>query len=419
MEGLFGEGRRESQVPCLEQVGGSDQGPRPRPCWSSSRSGHELDGAVDPFPAPVVVLPERAQGGDDPEPRIQLTRPVRPGQGGADVVDVAAQSRDPVERVGSEQVRLRLFRPFGKELGVAALEPFQLARCGGLLACKGPDGEQEPESTARARSRVGFDEGAIDEGCEEAENVATGQRGIAADRLDGSQPDGPREDGKAREEDSFVGHEQAMTPLKRGSKGVVVRPDRPTDRREQGHLLQCALELRRRIGPQQRRGQLDGKWQAIEAPADLRDRREIRGLGPEIRPGRTRAVGEQPHGVVLGTRRSIGRRRGRAGRSKRMDEIRQLAVDSERLAARRKHPKIGRRAHGGTDGVGGSRGHVLAVVEDEQHPTTGDDLRQCVGRRAVLWRRTTQGGQHDLGDERVFGDRRQVAESDLQAGRCA
>ena len=232
-------------------------------------------------------------------------------------------------------------------------------------------------------------------------------------------PTDPAKTERRAKSDSFVGHEQAMTPLQRASKGVVVRPDRPTDRREQGHLLECALELRRRIGPQQRRGQLDGKRQAIEAPADLRDRREIRGLWPEIRPGRTRAVGEQPYGVVLERRRPIRSRRGRDGRSKRVDEIRQLAVDSERLAARRKHPKIGRRAHRGTDGVRGSRGHVLAVVEDEQHPTTGDDLRQCVGRGAVLRRRTTQGGQHHLGDEGVFGDRREVAESDLQAGRCA
>ena len=134
-----------------------------------------------------------------------------------------------------------------------------------------------------------------------------------------------------------------------------------------------------RIRP--RRRQLDRQRDAVEMPANRRDRRGNAPVRRELRLRRARPRNEQPHGAVsqrvlrvLAALRRDGKRR---------HPVKPLALCSQRLAARRHHPRC---RVGAKQCLGHARRGVdemLAIVEHQQELLRGERVRDAFGRYNV------------------------------------
>jgi hypothetical protein len=167
---------------------------------------------------------------------------------------------------------------------------------------------------------------------------------------------------------------------------------------EQAPVVEPLGDLGGAHRPRARGGQLDAERQAVEPLADLGDDPAV---GVEVGTG----------GPARSTKSVRGVRR-----RQRRDRPDLLAVDAERLPARRQHDDPGALLDDAPGQPGGTVQHVLAVVQHEQQRPRGEVLDdrlldrrgvpllhlQRGGGRRVPRSRPRRGGQ--LGDPRAVGE---------------
>ena len=129
-----------------------------------------------------------------------------------------------------------------------------------------------------------------------------------------------------------------------------------------------------RLGREQlgaRGGKLDREREAVEADADLGDRRRVRVRDGEVGLHGAGALDEERDRLVLRERRDLGQMRG-VGQVERRHrelvlagEVHGDAARDEQLQLRRSREQVGER--------GRRLDEVLEVVEDEQQPLLGEE----------------------------------------------
>ena len=203
----------------------------------------------------------------------------------------------------------------------------------------------------------------------------------AADGLGRGERAAAGEDGEAREERLLVGAEQVVAPVDRRAERLLAGGQVA---RAAGEEVEALLEPgEQRLGREQLRtrgGELDRERQAVEADADLGDRRRVRVRDREVGLHGPGALDEERDRVVLRERRRA--RAGGPGRAGRAAEpgtrARRRGGAGARLVAssfrcRRGREQVGER--------GRRFEEVLEVVEHEQEPLLGEEMREALGRR--------------------------------------
>jgi len=199
-----------------------------------------------------------------------------------------------------------------------------------------------------AAGLAGHQQGLVHQAGEQIEHVALGEPRLGVRARIGADPFGGLQSAAAAE------HRQAG---EQGPLGLVEQLPAPVDHRPQGLLpwqrgaaaggpqpeavVQAGGDLLGRQRAQPRGGQLDRQGHSVQPAADLGGG----GLVPvlfaeerEARAGRLGAVGEQPHGGVVGRRDRCGA----GGRDvERRHRPQRLAGDAERFAAGRQDPHAG------------------------------------------------------------------------------
>ena len=175
-------------------------------------------------------------------------------------------------------------------------------------------------------------------------------------------------------------------------------------------VLEPAQHRFGREDPDARRRQLDGQRQPIEAHADLGHRRRVVVRDVEIGLHGARSLDEERDCLELRELREW-RQVGGIGEAERRNRILLLAGDVEDAAAAGQDGEV--RA-GSKEGVDRRRrvGHLLEVVEDEQHAPLADVVDQPIDRAAPATlgkaERLADGGRYEL----RLGDGRQLDEED-------
>ena len=150
-----------------------------------------------------------------------------------------------------------------------------------------------------------------------------------------------------------------------------------------------------------RGGQLDGECDAIQTLADLRDSVDsARSVEREIRCGGCGALDEQRHGRRGHPFVDVERRNGPGV----------LTTDTEGLSGRRDDRHGGRVREDRVDDSCGRIDHVLAIVEHDEESATGQRERQAVDDTHPRQGRDAQRGRNGVGDGRRIRDRGKLDE---------
>ena len=208
------------------------------------------------------------------------------------------------------------------------------------------------------------------------------------------------EDAQAAEEHALLAGEQLVAPLDRGAQRLLARARRAAAGGEDVEAVaQARRDLIQRQGRHAGRGQLDGQRHAVQAPADLVDRRPVVVGGAEAR---VRGCALREQAARLGQRR---------------DAPGHLALAVQRLAAR------GEDAHAGAGAQQVFRqartrvDHVLAVVEHDDGLTAGQVRGKGLLRRAPGGDRDAHGQRGRLGHQRAVGQPGELDEPDAVGDR--
>ena len=239
--------------------------------------------------------------------------------------------------IGVEDVRLRL-EPIDPERHMRVPDRIELTGDAELIERERAQRLEQPVVLLAARSFVRDHEVLVDQ---PAHNVEHTHRFDVAhrrrDHLGRLHRKGSGEDAEATEHDLLVLVQPVVAPFHRRGEGLLAREDGAGAAREE---MEAIVELEGdALGGHLATtsgGELQRERDAIEAMADLRDRRGVRIGDHERRAGAARAIDEQADRLVL---RQRGYRQDRLGRRSRQrtDPPRDLARNAERLAGSREH----------------------------------------------------------------------------------
>ena len=141
-------------------------------------------------------------------------------------------------------------------------------------------------SSRRKRAPVAFDERLVDQPRDEVDDLAARDRAAGADVLGRLEGEAAGEDRQPAEEQALLAVEQVVAPLDGGAQGLLARARGAAAGGEDVEAVaQAGGDLLEREGGDARRGQLDGQRHAVQAPADLLDRRLVVLAGAEARVG--------------------------------------------------------------------------------------------------------------------------------------
>ncbi len=172
-------------------------------------------------------------------------------------------------------------------------------------------------------------------------------------------------------------------------------------------FVEALCDLGGRHHPDAGGGQLDRERDAVEAPADLRDRLQVLGRSGEAATGVGGAIEEEAHRFVLG---QLFRAFVLVRNCERADRHEPFAVQPEALPTRREHSYAGASERERLHEARGRGNEVLTVVQDEQDlPITerGDD---AVGQRLPRTLRDRQGRGDEVADPGRVRQRTELAQ---------
>ena len=208
----------------------------------------------------------------------------------------------------------------------------------------------------------------------------------AAHALDLVEPCTADEHREAGEELAVVLLQHVVAPRDRAAQGLLPSWKVACARRQQPEPI--AQPAEHRLGsqdPDPSRGELDRQRQAVQADADLGDRRRILVRDLESGPHRPSTLDEQRDRLVLGELRQR-RKVGRVRQAERRNRVLLLARHLERASAAGQDGEV--RA-GGEELVHRRPRpeHLLEVVEDEQRPFRPEVVDDALdGRHASTFR---------------------------------
>ena len=284
---------------------------------------------------------------------------------------VGVDKRDDVVGGTGNTEAFQLCAPPG---GVAVAKRDQFAGLTRPLDGERPDRLQQ-SVRRRAVGIVGEDEALVDQpadGVEHCDRLDVTRRGHH--RLSRLQRERPSERSETTQNPSFDIVEQLVAPFDRCQQRLLPRHNHPRSAgQEPEPIVQLAGDLFAAEVPTAGRGQLDRQRNPAQAMAHLSDRRRVRLVHGERRPGPPCPVNEQVDGVVL--RQRLDRQPAvTRGRWQRRHPPRHLTGHAELLTAGRQHRHL--RTHGEHPDheLGALGDQVLAIVEDDQRPARVAEL---------------------------------------------
>ena len=247
-----------------------------------------------------------------------------------------------------------------------------------------------------------------------SDHLVRGHVTASGDRLDGGQVEPPGEHGKAGEHRPLGCVQQLPGPVDHGKQRLLAGESRPRAAGQDGEaLIEPRVQLGRRHDPQPGRAQLDGQRHAVQLPADTADDRSGPLVPAERYPVLRGAVDEEPHGLRGGDRAHvivIGR--GVEGR----DQVDALAVDAQRLTARREQRDVPAIPEQGVGQLGARVDDVLAVVQQHEQAPLADRLDESVENRAARVLRDAEHLGHGGRDQVRVLQRGEIREPHSVAG---
>jgi hypothetical protein len=284
------------------------------------------------------------------------------------------QARRVLHQIG-RPLRIVLRREVRVPGAVGAFEQLPLAHLmqplAGILAHR-----LEQLVAGRATLAVDAHERLFDQAAEQLEDRAGSERLTAAYLLGGLEAEAAGEDGEPPEQHALVGAEQLVAPVERGRERPLPRKRRAAARAEHAERVAQPLQyLFRREHADPCRRQLERERHAVEPDAELGHRAGVAHVDLEAGRSVRSPFGKQPHRPQA---HEIGGRRQplEVRQRERRDAPRDLALDPERLTARREqhHPGAGAHDRGGKRRAGIDQ--VLAVVEHDERVAVAELLNE-------------------------------------------
>ncbi len=230
----------------------------------------------------AAVQPEAPQRRGQAQGGLRIAAQ-REGQARAQVVVLDLQRAQRAARAGGQRVVL-----LGQgQAPVEVAYGHRVVLGGGVQAL----GRVLADGVEQAKAPAGdADERLVDQPREQVDDLATRDGAAGAHLLGGLQREAAREDGQAAEEHALLAGEQVVAPLDGGAQGLLAGARRAA---AAGEDVEAVAQSRRDLVERQRRharrGQLDGQRHAIQAPADLLDRRLVLLGRAEVGVGARRA----------------------------------------------------------------------------------------------------------------------------------
>ena len=361
---------------------------------------------LQPLSEEAPYLPEEPERARLPQRQLRLVLE-RPGERGADVVELRLDAIEPDRHVFAREGPLRhglgeLGQPFG-------MPASQLAGPGLLQLLDGEVANrlEHHEAALPSPEQVVVDQGAEALECHVADALGSLQR-AAAD-----------EDAQPHERLALLRAEQVEAPVDRGGKRLLARGRVARAARQHVRLaFEPLQDLARREQLRARRGQLDCERQSVELPADASNLGCAGRVELELRVDRLRAGREEAHYIGLDERleRKVG-----AGDLERRNRVLALGGQPQRRAARGQDPDArGRGEQVADEGCSGE--DLLEVVQHEQHPPLAQMLDHALGQVPLALAHVERLGdrRHEqlrARDRREADEQRAVAELGLELVR--
>jgi len=218
-----------------------------------------------------------------------------------------------------------------------------------------------------------------------------------ADLFDRCEVESAGEHAHAAEQAPLLLAEERIAPLHGGVKGTLRTVGAPCGLRQQGEqIVEMRRDVRRIEAGHARCRELDRERQSVHAEADFcEEAAGALGVGRSlcVRPG---ALSKQ---LNRGACRDLIEARVRPDHGQWGESVGRLAVDPQRLSARREDSKVGesRCQRGGE--IGDGRHHVLAIVDHKERDALGKPARERVGVGLAAQPRQPELGRHLSRDE--------------------
>ena len=306
--------------------------------------------------------------GDDPQTQLGVGLGwgvERPGDRGAEIVELGVEAEEPRGLVGSFQAGAGGFREAGVVLGVAAAMFLGLTGVVEAFECVLAQGLEETKARAGVGSVVELDHRLGGQVVEAVSDVPRPELVVSCHRGGGICVEAPGEDADTIEDDPLAFVEERIGPFDGGPQRLMTLDSATAPAGEEPEpFVEQPRDLARTHARDARRRQLDRQWDRVEPSTDLHDLLRVRPVELQTRPGRRSAIHEQLHRLTRRDRLQVRLRRGRNVERRHPQQT--LSRHAERLAARCEHSHPRR----GTQHRLGERRRlvqkVLAVVEHDQ-----------------------------------------------------
>ena len=233
----------------------------------------------------------------------------------------------------------------------------------------------------------------------------------AADRLDRVQRPSAGEDGEPAQQPLLRRLQQLVAPVDRAAQRLLTGGQIPrTAAQEREPASEPSQDRLRTEDACPCGSELDRQWQAVQAGHDLGDRRHGFVGDREVRAHRHRPLDEQLHRLVA-RKRLEARQAGRIRDAQWWDGKLALALEVQDGAAGDEHVELRSRA----EQLGDERrrtGHLLEVVEHQQHGLVTQVILERLQQRAVRRLADPQGGSDGRRHQALVGDGSQLDEED-------
>ncbi len=205
--------------------------------------------------------------------------------------------------------------------------------------------------------------------------------GIVDDGTDARQVEAAGEHRRGAQQRPFVVGQQVVGPLDGVAQRELTLRTRCAALQQAEPVGESVPDLDRTHRSHACRREFDAERQPVDRLADLRHRRRgLRVLELEVVAGRAGPFDEEGDGI--GGHAALGRQRRYGGD--------RLARNADGLARGRQDLRVPSSAEDRLDRSSGRIPEVLAVVDDEQHPPSGDRVGDGVDQRHVALRRDAQ-----------------------------
>ncbi len=406
-ERLFGHRHRRLEVTTDEpSVGRDGQHQRDQRMFVVAELG---EGGLGPREQ-LVAHPaecELVRTGDEPQRGVGVALHGRPTMGHAQVVEGVVEEIDPSPLVGTAELGARRGGQLDEVRGMPSLQVVAHVLAGEVLTAERPQRLEERVPGGR-RGRVGNDHRLVDERRQDGSRVGRADGDVGADSLDVVEGERSREHRQAAEHRLLGRVEQVVRPLDGGEQCLVARFGASPRGEQREALVETGRDIGQCHGSDPGCRQLDGERNAVEAPADLDDRRHGRRREAKSGLRGDRPVDEQPDAGRPHRADRVGLARVRHG--ERTHEVHLFTVHRQRLAAggedahARAHPQ---------DGLGhladGSE-QVLAVVEHDQQVTTLEHFDKAFECRTALVTLHIERRRDRIRSQCRLADGRQIAQ---------